>query len=236
MTAVGSVADMALERTVTTMTYRVLMVACLMLSTLSMPGRTDASPITIYSNFGPGLAHDSAQANPVGFDFFTGDTDAQGASFAANVDAILTSVAVALSGFSGTNAAPVTVALRSDLGGLPDGILETFSIPAASLGPFGVANAPFVVTSLLHPVLTSSQRYWVTIGGTPTDAVAWNLSSVGASDPTATSVDNGVSWQTLGLTPGAFEVNGDTTQVPEPATIVLLGSGAMVLVRRRFSR
>ena len=135
MTAVGSVADMALERTVTTMTYRVLMVACLMLSTLSMPGRTDASPITIYSNFGPGLAHDSAQANPVGFDFFTGDTDAQGASFAAHADAILTSVAVALSGFAGTNAAPVTVALRSDLGGLPDGILETFSIPAASLGP-----------------------------------------------------------------------------------------------------
>jgi len=200
---------------------------------LMLPRPADAT--TIYSNFGAGLAYDTATANPVGLDFFTGDVDAQAASFASGVNAVLTSITIALSDFGGTNGSPLTVTLRSDIGGLPDGVLETFVIPALTLGSFGNANAPLMLISAANPSLLLGQRYWVAVAAAASDPVAWNLYSIGAADGTATSVDGGATWNNLGVTPGAYEVAGTVSTVPEPGSLLLIGTGIVAAsIRRRF--
>jgi len=200
---------------------------------LMLPRSADAT--TIYSNFGAGLAYDTATANPVGFDFFTGDVATQAGSFTSGVDSVLTSITIALSDFSGTNSSPLAVTFRSDIGGLPDGVLETFLIPALTLGPFGSTNAPLVLTSAANPLLVLGQRYWVAVAAAASDPVAWNLNSIGAVGGTATSVDGGATWNNLGLTPGAYEVAGTVSTVPEPGSLLLIGTGIVAAsIRRRF--
>jgi len=184
----------------------------------------------IYTNFGTGASYDTSSANPIGFDFFTGDHDAQGASFVPGTDSMLDSITIALSAFNGTNADPVTVAFQSDIAGVPANILETFVISPSALAPFGAANPPIALTSLLNPLMSPGTMYWVTVSASGSDPIAWNLNGTGAANLTATSVDGGTTWHNLGLTSGAFQVDGSATAVPEPSTLVLLTASALLML------
>jgi hypothetical protein len=173
----------------------------------------------------------------VGFDFFTGDVDAQAGSFLPSATATLTRLAIALSAFQGTNGAPVTVSLVANSGGLPGAVFETWIIPVGALGTFGSAGVPVFLNSILHPTLGLGTRYWVTASTGSAESIAWNLTVLGDPNPTATSVNGGAAWNTLGLTPGAMQLEG--VLAPEPTSFVLYGTGLVAVggfVRRRRSK
>jgi hypothetical protein len=203
---------------------------------LALVAPSTASADIIFSNLGPGNSYNTSSGNPVGFDFFSGDQDAQADSFFPLIDATLSSVSIALKSFSGTNAFPVTISLTSSAGGLPGAVLESWIIPPGTLQAFGSSGNLAVLTSVLHPALSIGGQYWVTAFGGAGDPLVWNLSNVADPNPTATSVNGGATWNRLGLTPGALRVEGTATAVPEPATLVLTATvmfGIAACTRRR---
>jgi hypothetical protein len=193
-----------------------------------------ASADLVFSNLGPGNTFNTAAANPVGFDFFSGDQDAQADSFLPLINSFLTSLTIPLSSFVQTNTAPVTVALRSSIGGLPGGVLESWIIAPGTLPTFGGSVGLTQLTSVLHPAMATGTQYWVTVFGGAADPVAWNLTNTADANPTATSVNGGATWNKLGLTPGALRLDG--TVAPEPTSLVLTATALVGLVsftRRR---
>ena len=85
------------------------------LALAALPPRTARADI-IFSNFGSGGAFNTGAGNPIGFDFFTGDNDAQGDSFVPGAAVALNSLTLALASFNRTNSAPLTVSIAASSG------------------------------------------------------------------------------------------------------------------------
>jgi len=191
----------------------------------------------IFSNFGPGGTFNTGNGNPIGFDFFTGDNDAQADSFVPGGTFALNSLTLALASLNRTNSAPLTVSIAGSSGLLPGPALESWTIGAGVLPTFGSLFTPLSLTSILQPTLIVGLRYWVTVSGSGTDSNAWNLTLLTDANPTATSVNGGATYSRLGLTPGAVRLDG--TAVPEPSEWVLTASGLAFIAgvgRRRRPR
>jgi hypothetical protein len=195
----------------------------------------ESSAQTVFSNFGPGNTFNVGNANPVGFDFFTGDVDAQANSFVPLFGATLNSLTIALSSFNGTNSSPLTVSLAANAGTGPGSVFESWTIASGLLPSFGSPFVPLSFTSTLHSTLIAGTPYWVTVSGGGFDPSAWNLTVLADANPTATSVNGGASWNRLGATPGALRIEGTIT-TPEPSELALMTTGfvgLMVVVGRR---
>jgi hypothetical protein len=208
--------------------------AALIVGALAVIAPSQARADIVFSNLGSGNTYNSGSANPVGFDFFTGDQDAQANSFFVLFNTTLSSITIPLKAILPTNASPVTVALRSSVSGLPGSVLESWTIPALTLPTFGAGGGLTQLTSLLHPSMLTGVQYWVTVFGGASDPVAWNFAGLVDANPTATSVNGGATWNKLGLTPGAVRLDG--TVAPEPTTLVLTATaflGILLTVRKR---
>jgi hypothetical protein len=202
---------------------------------LVTPTVVRATPV-IFTNFGPGFSYDTTAGNPVGADPFLGP-EWQGETFTPGGTAQLGTIRVALSD-AGGSLDPITVALRNSVAGQPDGIIESFVIPGGTAGLLGANNPPFVLTSLLNPVLTAGVQYWLTVQASPNSAYVWNWNNTGENAPHAVSQDSGGSWfvdATGFFTPGAFELDArdQVAAVPEPGTLLLVVTGTGALIRRR---
>jgi hypothetical protein len=186
-----------------------------------------ASASVIFTNFGPTLAYDESQGNPVGNDF-AGDNAAQGNSFMLPSNAIFGSAMVALSCVVGCpGAMNFTVNLTADSGDSPGTVIESFVFTGAPLNGLGNDNAPITLTSVLHPTLLFGREYWITISSSVANAIAWNNNSTGDIHDQAVSSNGGVTWfSPSGATPGALELDG--TFVPEPSAGLLAGTGLIV--------
>ena len=125
----------------------------------------------------------------------------------------------------------------SDSGGLPNTTIESFSVSIPPSNPIGSSPAIYTISSALHPLLTSGETYWLCVS-------PYNEQSYGAWFWNDQGITGG--WSTgpwlgsfLGvredITP-AFRAEGTAAPVPEPATMLLLGSGLIGLIglRRKF--
>jgi hypothetical protein len=141
----------------------------------------------------------------------------------------LTQIDVALSFVIGTNSAMLS--LNSDSGGLPDGVIESWTL--TGLPVFGTtSNTVQTVIPVSSVSLISGTQYWLvasTIASNTWDA--WNWNSIGSNGLVTANLGGGFHPPSTD-TQGAFDVLG-TPAVPEPTSIVLLATGLGVVVALR---
>lgn len=207
----------------------------LLLMAAANPARAD---FTVYSNFGPGNGgqdYNTGTGWTVGNDF-SGDDYAVGDSFTAQAGTLST-ITLALEFSAGPNAA--TVSLCSDAGGVPDGVLESWTV--SNLPPLdGSFHTPLTVTDSTNTVLQAGTTYWVVVSTSATSSLAWNWNNTGAVVNHAEAPD-GATWFASPDTQGAFSVTesgGQNPTAPEPSTLTLLTLGVGALagygLRRRL--
>jgi hypothetical protein len=146
----------------------------------------------------------------------------------------LTQLDMALNYRSGTNS--LTVDLMSDSGG-PGAVLESWN--ASGLPAYGTCCTLQTFSGNGSILLEPGTQYWVAVlPGAGDSNGAWEYNATG---DTGTLYENfGSGWVPIGALPvGAFEVQGEASTVPEPGTMILLGTGLLGLaglLRRRSRR
>lgn len=161
--------------------------------------------------------------------------------FSPTTTGLLTGADLPLAGSNGSNGSiatpvsPITVYIESNSGGQPGSILDTLtqsgtymSYPTTTVTGF-TCNAPcttldagttYWIVGMQNTAANAT--YWLYNGG---DAGTWYYNVVNSATP-------GVWTQaTNGNTFGNFDVTGiaATPAVPEPASVALLGSGALLV-------
>ncbi len=94
----------------------------------------------------------------------------------------------------------------------------------------GLSNI-VTVASATNPLLQSGENYWLVLSPVQRDidCFRWYESNIpGITDQTSFRRD-GVPWTDGPVTPSAFEVQGRLVQIPEPATLLLLSAGCLIL-------
>jgi hypothetical protein len=175
-----------------------------------------------YDNFGSGDSFVTGVGLPVGgvgvFDFVEGE------QFMPSTSGTLASITLALEymGF-GLNAG--TVSVDADVGGEPDGALESFTLSNLPLFD-GSFHTPTSVNDTVSLVLTAGTPYWLVVSATTSDDLVWAFNSTGVIGTHAQSMDGGTTWRIFNPSQGAFRVtqNDAVTPVPEPASLILLGT------------
>jgi hypothetical protein len=199
---------------------------------------TAAEGATIFSNFGGGNSYNTSAGNFSGNGQDLTTTDyAEADTFTPTVTSGFSSISIALSCYS-ASACPnqFTVDLDADNGGVPGTTIESFTVAGTSLGVLGINNAPTVLNSVLHPVLTNGTAYWITVLAPFSDSVVWNWNSTSDPSNEAISTDNGSTWTAPFSTPGAYSVSSQTVvTTPEPSTLwlVALTTLGLLCVRRQ---
>ena len=201
----------------------------LVMLSICLSGIASADTV-VYSNLGPGNSYNTSPGTGWGVSAFQ-DVAAGFTGTGVN----LSEVNVALSSEAvGTKS--VLIELLADSGGTPDttNILEQWTVNNIPTDPL---SQLFDLTSVLHPFLASGTQYWLSAfpGANDTNA-GWNWNSTGATGFEFRDPQIGPSWLTAsGLRPTpAFSIIG---VVPEPSSLMLLGSGALGLlgmIRRKL--
>jgi hypothetical protein len=189
----------------------------------------------IFNNFGAGDSYKTNQGDAIGKVGANNFTTAS--EFTATSSGNLSSITIALSRIGSAGSGDVTVKLETDSGsGGPGSVIESFSVPVSSLGAFGGNNSPVVLNSVLDPALTAGTDYWLVVSAPSPDSIDWNFNPIGDIGDHATSVNGGAFFLGSG-THGAFRLDsGLAAAVPEPATLALVGLGALGLVGYRRLR
>ncbi|MGO9095587.1 MAG: PEP-CTERM sorting domain-containing protein, partial [Bryobacteraceae bacterium] len=124
-----------------------------------------------------------------------------------------------------------------DAGGVPGVQLGSWDFTATTV--FGTCCAVETIPVLAGPTLTAGQDYFLTIVVDASTYAVWNMDYLGDNGPFTFSVDGGATWINNGSnTLSAFDIVSGASGVPEPATMLLLGSGLLMagLLRRKPRR
>ena len=192
-----------------------------------------ATPVTIFSDFGPGNSYTSGIGWTVAGQAAGGSFQSVAMPFTSSGDYQLSQIDIALSFADGTNSAVVT--LNSDSSGMPGGVLMTWNL--LNLPAFGNCCVVETLSPSSPLLLSSGAQYWlVSNPGTSDTHDAWNFNELGATGLVMLNNGNGFF-----IAPhsemGAFDVLGEAgTEVPEPATALLTAGGLLWLSRRGTRR
>jgi PEP-CTERM motif-containing protein len=185
----------------------------------------------VYSNLGPGGTFNPSSGLSVSDSF--GFVFSEATEFFPSGDYLLESISVALrSGLSEFDAISVSLVQGNDP--LTGTLLESFALNDVTTSP-----QLYTLSSVVHPQLLGGQQYWLMISPADTTAestsITWLENVIFAGEPTVSTLTylNGVLINSHFYQP-AFEVKGVDTAIPEPTTIVLLGSGIAAFAARRY--
>ena len=115
--------------------------------------------------------------------------------------------------------------LCSSNAGAPGSVIETLSVSPPSTG------TRIALASTQHSLLTTGNYFITLVAGDANAQSGWCWNSDNATSTMLISPNGGSSWSSFTERTGALEVLGSA--VPEPASIAVLGLGALALVRRR---
>jgi PEP-CTERM motif len=152
--------------------------------------------------------------------------------FTAAASAQVTEIDLAISKVLGDGAG--TAALYTVGGnGLPGTLLGSWSFVAHQA--FGQCCAVEQIANIQGgPMLAQATQYYMVLSADSATYDVWNFNTVGAMGRDLFSQDNMQSWHDNGTqTLGTFSIEG--TSVPEPGTLLMLGSG-VVAVAGAFRR
>jgi hypothetical protein len=176
----------------------------------------------IYSNYGPGFSYDTNTAWIVDYPG-TGFNPAM--PFTPTATATLDAIYLNVGNDLGTSSLDIT--LRTDSGGIPGAVIESFNVTSVPDALNGVTFAPLQLKSSLNPILSAGQQYW--IAATANDLGAefgWWESNADIGQ--VFSDQNGSPGFSTGRR-GVFEL----TSAPEPIGSVLAMSGILLVFTRR---
>ena len=146
------------------------------------------------------------------------------------------------------NASGVTTfyaSIWTDVGNLPGTeVSGAFWGSLTTTGSFGACDDCVTsITGIAGLTLTGGDQYFLILGPVSTSDTswnAWNWNSTGVNGLDLFSEDGGTTWSSNGNNLlGAFDAIGGAPGVPEPGTLLLLGSGSIgvaALRRRKAQR
>ena len=131
-----------------------------------------------------------------------------------------------------------TVGIYPILGGVPDLAHPISTGNFTAHQPFG--NCCAIETVTMTPgTLANGTDYFIVLQADNITWDAFNFNTVGYNNIDLFSQDNGNSWVNNGIqTIGTFRINMGVSTVPEPGTLVMLGSGVLALagaLRRKIN-
>ena len=218
--------------------FRVCVISALVV--LGAARSSTAEPVVIYSNFGPPPGYIVDNWNPFRTQVWdTSDGHLYMMGFQLDQPAQLTSVTLPIVwGRDIVNG--VSVHVQASDGSRPIvgpdrlGILDTMTIPTPSGAQPFTANM-LTGQSTTNPLLAANTLYFLWVFPTgPTYNIQWPWNNAGVTGTVVHSSGGGQHAQQGTLS--AFQLNGEPSPVPEPATMVLFAAGAGVVLRRARRR
>ncbi len=185
-----------------------------------------ASPITIYTTFGPSQSYNHSNGQVIGTDAPGFINQEVGAQFVPGADYTLNAIDFAATYVSGLEG--VTLEIAANAAGVPGAAIESF--------PFVISSTSatiYTATSVLHPLLIAGTTYWVVLAADDpagTD-ILWNDSTT--TEGFSSQSEPGPWLPQSELFAPAFDVLATAVPVPEPATFSLLLAPLLLWVWRR---